>query len=272
MIGMVTSLAGSLGSAVAGGAGTMGAGAAASGVGAGAAGSSLWSNAAKGFTGGGGGSSNMLGSVFSIIGAPMRALGAALMTPDKINVPNWIGIDPTKIEKETIAGNQKNLPAATKLAGDVSKANLQQTQRMLDYALPGGRKSAESAISDLLQGKLPSDMMSNLLRGGAARAMAGGFAGSGFGAGLSVRDLGLGSLQAFQMGMQGLNQLAGFYAGDQMDVQSMFFSTQQRASIGMWNAENQWSRDLMQAQIAAQPSKSKMQWGQALSIGGSAGS
>lgn len=211
----------------------------------------------------------MYDALVKAAGGITAGIGSLLAAPGKVKIPKWVGIDPTKVQGETIKGNQANLPAAQRLAGQVNRFNTEQFSAMLDLALPGLRQQATANTAALLRGELPADVQSSILRSGAARALGMGAGGTGFGRNLTMRDLGLTSLQAQQMGFGQFGTLASMYQPRLMDVSAMFFTPQQRAQIGMWDAEKKWERDLMAAEVAAQPSGTAAAIGNMLMVSGS---
>lgn len=78
---------------------------------------------------------------------------------------------------------------------------------------------ASQRISDLMAGKIPSDVQSQIQQGRAQQAVASGMPGTGATQGTlqgnaTLRDLGLTSLQAGQQGFQDLLSMLGSYAGN----------------------------------------------------------
>lgn len=211
------------------------------------------------------------GAGMQVLGGIMTGIGAGLLTPNKVSVPGFPTIDPNKLEADTIAGQMKNLPAAQQLAAQETKWNQAQIAALGDIALGGaGRyRQMQDTASAWARGEMSTAEQNSILSSGAARALQAGFGGTGFQATGTMRMLRGEAAQRTQAGFGMQQQIMQPYFQSVVDPRSMFLSTQQRAQLGMWNAENQFQTQLMQAQIAAQPSKSNMMWGNMLMAGGS---
>lgn len=205
----------------------------------------------------------------SVLGGVMAGVGSILAAPKKVKIPAWYGIKPEEVQADTVAGNMAVLPEASKLAASVNKFTSEQFRSMMELALPGFAAQAQRTTMELMRGQLPKDVQESVLRSGAARMLSGFGTATGAGANMTLRDLGLTSLQAQQQGFGQFTQLANMFQPQLFNVSSMFFDPGQRAQIAMWDAEKKWQRDLMAAEVKAQPSGTMAAIGNALMVGGS---
>jgi hypothetical protein len=187
----------------------------------------------------------------ALIGKGIGAFGR------KPNIPDLPNIDPSLVQGETVAGNQKALPGLQKLGADVNAFNTGQAQDMfrksLDFLTPGGFGKLSGLLESGLRGELNSDVQQQILSSGAARALASGTAGSGFARNATLRDLGLTSFNVQQQALGTLTGLAQQTRGPQFDVTSMFFSPQQRLEFAFQDRSARFQRNLLAEQVAAAP-------------------
>lgn len=202
-------------------------------------------------------------------GSVIAGIGSLIASPSKVNVPEWTGINVGDVQAKTIEDNLKNLDEAAKLSSKATELGAKEIEALLEFAAPGALSPFRESTAALLRGELPQDVSNSVLRSGAARNLALGVSGSNFGANLTLRDLGITSLQAQQQGAGQLGQLASLFGPAYVPASSMFFSPQQRADIAMWDAERQWQRDYLAAQVDAQPEGWQAALGNALMVGGS---
>src|SRR5688572_24569406 len=132
----------------------------------------------------------------AVIGAILgKQLGAFGRKPE---IPKLPAIDPNQIQQAAISGNANMLPQLDGIAGSINQFNSQQQMGMVAKALellaPGQLAEVEGITASKLRGEVPADVAAQVRRRGAARALGGGFAGSGLDMSLSLCDLGLGSL------------------------------------------------------------------------------
>lgn len=212
-----------------------------------------------------------IGAIAPVAGGLISAAAGAFMAaPDKVKIPPWYGINVEDVQRKTVAGNVAILPEASKFAASVNRFTSEQFRSMMELSLPGFAAQAQRTTMELMKGQLPKDVQESVLRSGAARMLAGFGTATGAGANLTLRDLGLTSLQAQQQGFGQYTQLAEMFRPQLFNVSSMFFDAGQRAQIAMWDAEMKWKRDLMAAEAKAQPSGTMAAIGNALMTGGSA--
>lgn len=182
-----------------------------------------------------------------LIGEALGAYG------DKPKVPKFIPIDTTEAQGQAIAGNIKNLPEAQSLASKVNQFNQDEYNKMIDFALPGGREQITSNIASLLRGELPDDVKSQVERNSAERAIAGGFFGSDFASNLTARDLGLTSLALTQQGLNSAERWLASAKAPTFNVSSMFISPMQKIGVDVQQREFKFQRDWLKNQIKAMP-------------------
>ena len=180
--------------------------------------------------------SNLAGSIIDMINAPSKPTVPAL---EKLNLGTEAG--------KAISANQANLPAAEKLAGQANLFSQQQITDMLNRSIPGYSAmtgTASKNIASELKGEIPQDVQDAIQNSSAAKALGGGFGGSGMHGNLVARDLGLTSLSLTQQGLNSFQSwqktAASMYEPSMMNVQSMFISPEQ-----MYQADNQ--QNLQQA-------------------------
>lgn len=194
--------------------------------------------------------------IAQLVGGLMGAYGS------KVNVPALTPISPDQVQQQAIAGNLSVLPQAQKLAGQVNQFSLDQIKSLMNQLAPGytdtlalGTKNATA----LMRGELPADVVRSLSDRSNASAVAGGYGGSGLAHNISLRDLGLTSLQAQQLG---LSQFQTLLADSESlmphlyDFSTAFFTPQQRLAFAVQQQSAQYGRDLQAAQAAAAPDPS----------------
>ena len=194
----------------------------------------------------------------AVIGSLIKgALGGYGKKPE---VPQYKPVDPTQEQQKTIAGNLSAMPEAQKLAGGVNKFNLEQLQQMLDGLMPGYgniQNQMSTNLQSQLKGEIPADVQAQVQNSAAARAIGGGFGGTGMHGNLVARDFGMTSYGITQQAMDSATRwtqaTAGMAQPMMMDVSSMFLSPQQRMAYAFQNNENKFNRDWMANQIKASP-------------------
>lgn len=134
--------------------------------------------------------------------------------------PDLPGFNPINVQEEqqkAIAGNAAALPGLENQASGINLFNQQQLQTMLERSIPGynaTKQKISGVIDSELSGEIPKDVQGRIQDSAAARALGGGYGGSGAHGSLVARDLGLTSLQLTQQGitsaetwMQNVNNL-----------------------------------------------------------------
>lgn len=182
-------------------------------------------------------------------------------------LPELRAIELGDMQKKAVENNQRVLPEAMRLGRDVNKYNQELLDESLDRALPGYRgmrDEAGSKISSWLKGEIPEDISALVQNNAAARALGGGYAGSGQGRNLLARDLGLTSMDVVGRGLSAFERWTAvgsrFMMAPQFDVTSMFVSPMQQAQFDVSERNQRWNYDWFKAQLDAQPKG----WEQAL--------
>lgn len=195
-----------------------------------------------------------MGLLDAAIGIGLGAYG------DKPQVPNYNPVDTTAEQGKAIAGNISQLGNLGVLAKGVDLANQDALTAMLRRAIPGFDSIVSktgSNINDELSGKLPSGVADQLQTSDAAKALSGGFGGSGMGGALTARDLGLTSLDLTQKGISSaqswLKTSKAALTPGSFDVSGMFVSPAMRIGIAAENNSNQFQTSWLSNQIAAMP-------------------
>lgn len=158
--------------------------------------------------------------------------------PDTLDL---IDIDPTRVQRDTIAGNLQNLPQAEKLASQYNQFSTDQLLKALERMMPGYgalRDSVTSNIGSMVRGEIPKDVEQQLQRRAAEKGITLGTAGSNFQSYDALRNLGLTSLDITR---QGLGAAASWVQSapraPQFDIASMMFTPQQRLAFEFQQAQ-----------------------------------
>lgn len=113
-----------------------------------------------------------------------------------------------------VSGQASQIPGLSALTGASNDATNSQFRNAIGQVLPGYQNALNTSMANtnsFLNGQLPADVISQIQRSSAFRALQGGYgAGSGMGLSGTARDLGLTSLQLTQLGQQNLGQDLGF--------------------------------------------------------------
>lgn len=184
------------------------------------------------------------------------ALGGFPTIPDAPEAPF---VDPSQVQVDTIAGNQRALPALMELGEGINAYNLQQRAKALG-SVPQFNEIAQQGSENLLselRGELPDDVVNQVQRRSNATAYAGGYGGSPMADNLIARDLGLTSLdlstRARASAPNWLGSLYSMLVPPQFDVQSGFVSPGQGIASEQWNETNRFNRDWLQEQLDSIP-------------------
>lgn len=178
-----------------------------------------------------------------------RALGAYGKKPV---IPKLAEIDPNKVQGDTLAGNAAILPGAAQLAGQYNKLNADNLRALFEQQLPGQYGLAQENTLSLLKGQVPQDVQDALQRTVAARAIGGGYGGTGMASFDQLRHFGISSLKAQEQGLAQFDKLQSMFP--RLDIaQTMFFTPQQRLAFAFQDRAAHFSRDLLAAQVKAAP-------------------
>ncbi len=174
----------------------------------------------------------------------------------KPDVPTLPGLTLPEEQQKAIQANIAAAPGAAQLA----RLSQDQIKAMMNFAIPGFDTitgQASSNIQSLLKGEIPTDVSQQVTRSGAARALTGGFGGSGMAGNLVARDLGLTSLGLTQQGLTSaqswLNSMEALYAPSQALYSGMFITPQQEFAASTQERDLQFQRNWLQNQIKAMP-------------------
>ena len=180
--------------------------------------------------------------------------------PEKPRVPIWADITLAEEQQKAIEANQKALPGAEELASGVNSFNQQQISQMLRFAIPNYdslTKTASGNIESLLRGEIPKDVQDRLQISDAAKALGGGYSGSGMHGNLLARDLGLTSLSLTEQGLGSaeswIRTMASLYEPGMMNVTSMFVTPQQMFQDTYQNQSTKWNVQWLRNQLKALP-------------------
>lgn len=196
-------------------------------------------------------------------------LGSVLSGESKPKVPNWNDVSLPEEQIKAIAANRAALPGAENLVSDVNRFNQDQIKRMLDTAIPNFdalSAKIQGNISSELNGEIPSDVSDAVQRNAAAKAIGGGYAGTGAHSNLLARDLGLTSLNLTDRGISSaenwINTMDRIFAPGMLDVSSMFITPMQQFGATMSNRETEWGVQWLKNQVSAMPDPFGMALGQ----------
>ena len=193
-----------------------------------------------------------------------QQLAAAANTP---------GIDLASIYKEAYDSNGTYFDKAGNQVRKVNAFNADSANQMLEQSLPGfgvAQRARLKAAGSLLQGELPDDVMSQVRRTSAGKAIAGGYAGSQAGRNLEARDLGLTSLDLIGKGNSLFSNIIGSTPmARATDINEQLFSP--KDILGLRSGERT-SRMNAMAGAASAPTSGEV-WGKGIAgIGSSLGS
>ena len=175
-------------------------------------------------------------------------------------VPDWNNISLGQQQQLAIDQNQLALPGSQKLASGVDSFNQDQLTKLLNSIIPGWDSMAKTATGNIaseLKGEIPTDVSMALQSSDAAKALTGGFGGSGLSGNMTARDLGLTSLNLTQTGTSSLESWTSMvdrmFAPGMFNVSSMFVTPQQEFQATMENQKMQWQQQWLQNQVKAMP-------------------
>ena len=194
-----------------------------------------------------------------VVGVGAAAGAAYLSAGDKPKMPGVPQIDPTGVQRDTIAGNLENVPGAAKLASRVNSANQTELNRMREGTLPGGMDMVRGIINDQLKGEADvADVQSAIRQTVAAGFGLGAGGGSQFTKFGVVGHLGRSVAQQKQQGISNFIGFSGFAEAPKFNFASMFLSATDRLKITMEQNKMNYDASVAQAAIDAQPSKGAM--------------
>lgn len=184
-----------------------------------------------------------------IVGGLAAGVGGALLSKGKKpKIPKYQPINVGNVQAEAIQGNIRSFKDAAALATQTNEFNQEALTALINKSFPGAKDKIEQNITSQLKGELPQDVVNQIRRSSAQRAVAGGFSGSGFSNNLTARDLGLTSLQLTQQGINSAQRWLQQSTAPLFDVSSMFV----RPEFAVGAALNQQSMALNQNNLRAQ--------------------
>lgn len=172
----------------------------------------------------------------------------------KPKVPKLPTLNPTQVQADAIAGNEANRPAAEALASKTNAFSLAELERAVNFAAPGSLDKARANISRQLSGELSPDVAQSVIRSSTAAGFSRGLGGSQIGRNLTLRDLGLTSLDQQNQGLSNFINLSTLLKPALMSSTSMFLSPEQRLAAAETQQARQYERDTIAAGVAAQAS------------------
>ena len=215
-----------------------------------------------------------MGFAGAAAGGVLSMLGGLFSSPDKVVVPEFKRVDQTAEQEKAIRANLANFESAASLAAKTASADQATLLGQLRKAIPGYDQIVQQISQNIqaqTRGEISPDVADAWTRSSAARAFASGVGpASGMGRALTARDFGLNTMQVQQQGLQsGLNFIQSQRQAAMapvMSVSSMFMSPQQRIGIMAQENQSEFNRNLMAAQVAAQPDPLLASFGQSLQM------
>jgi len=159
-----------------------------------------------------GGITSAIGGASMLAGQFLKANAAKMAKRRMQAVADTPGLDLNTITADALAREGANLPAAQALSASEATGRQSLTNQLIEQSMPGftaARNAGTASANDLIAGKIPNDITDLVQRNSAARALGGGYGGSGMHRNLVGRDLGLTSIGMKSQGMQWLQALRG---------------------------------------------------------------
>lgn len=195
------------------------------------------------------GMSQMAGVAAQAAGSIGVFAGSMLQkTPD---VPEWKDVDLAVETERAITGAKKALPGIAELFKQINTIMGSELMRGMETLVPGSTATVARSIGDMLQGKLPSDVVKNLASTANARMLGlTGTAKSQFRDFFGVEKLGQVGMQYQQQGFA--NLLAyGQALMPQLTNPVAWLSTPfQQAQMTLQNREMSWQRNMLANQMS----------------------
>lgn len=176
----------------------------------------------------------------------------------KPSVPKLTPIDLQQEQAKAVSANQANLPAIENLTSAANRFTSNQIQDLLRLAIPNYDQlvsGVSSSIGSFLKGEIPQDVSEQIQRSDAAKALGGGFGGSGMHGNLVARDLGLTSLNLVDKGISSaeswLTMMDRMITPGMMDVTSMFVTPQMQTQLDVGERNVKMGYDFYKSQLDA---------------------
>lgn len=170
----------------------------------------------------------------------------------KVKLPPWERLDPSKIQTDTTAGNQAVLPSAMELGTLVNQYNMDELERMFGMSQSTFKKISDN-IAAQARGEIPDDVQQLLQTNAATKSLYGGFGGTQAARNLTARDFGSTSLAIKQQGLDSASRWLQVARANTFDVTSMFLNPEQRYGIASNERDLAWKHAYLKAQIEAAP-------------------
>lgn len=186
-----------------------------------------------------------------IVGGVSGALGSG----KKPKIPAPPTLNPDAIQMDTLRGNLKALPEIQNLTGKVNTFNIQELERALELALPGGSSKVKANILDQLEGKMDTADTQAVIRNATAAGFGSGIQGGGIGRNLVLRDLGRSVVDTKERGLTNFMNFQQANRAVLFNPASMFLTPAQRLEAQAANNRMIYDAAVAQAGIDAQPSQ-----------------
>jgi len=177
-------------------------------------------------------------------------------------IPEYVPINLTQSMLDTVGGNLRVLPQAEELARGASEANLNIDLERARRLLPGYddivAANARAALG-LSQGQMPFGDAMGIVENRGAMASRMGTAGTGVARAGTMRDLGMGRMQAMDMGQNLFQRMANMAAqaisplSRQIGVEYSFLTPFQRAQMDIQQQQLRHGSQVQQAMASAMP-------------------
>lgn len=178
---------------------------------------------------------------------------------EKPKVPKYDPVNLQDSQADAIGANLANFASASQLASQTNAFNQEELLKSLRKMIPNFDEimgKTASIVGSQLKGEIPTDVGKAISSNAAARALGGGYAGSGLHGNLVARDLGLTSLDLMQRGLDSADRwlkTSKFMTDSgRMDASSMFINPLQMWQSQMENNKNQFNRDWVGNQLDAE--------------------
>lgn len=180
----------------------------------------------------------------------------------KVDLPDYIPVDLTQSQLDTVRGNLKTFEPAKQLAEKVTDANVQIDLDRARSILPNYDEIVGSIgrnAEALAGGQLPYDDVLDIVSNRGQLSGRLGLSGSGMATNATLRDLGISRLDAMN---QGQNMFQSFMSTAAQaisplsragDVRESFLTPAQRAQFDIQQRIHQYQADALQAQAEAMP-------------------
>lgn len=195
-----------------------------------------------------------------LIGIGLGAAGAALSAGSKVRVPEFREVNANAEQRKALQGNLASFDEAARLAEATNSFNQEELRRLNRTNIPRFDEIqglSADVVASLLRGELPSDVRAQISRTSAARALAGGYAGSGLARNLEARDIGRTSLDLTLRGLDASRQYLATQATiarpQPFDVSTMFLEPAAAISTAQSNSQGAFSSGVLAARANAAP-------------------